>query len=131
MSFNIRYDNHHDGEFAWKHRKTEMTDFLSYYAPHILATQEALHSQVIYLDRNLTQYKNVGVGRNDGKTKGEFCAIFYDTTEISLIKQQTFWLSKTPEKVSIGLDAAMERIFTFAKFKHKSSIKQFWIFNTH
>lgn len=131
MSFNIRYDNQDDGEFAWKHRKTEMIDFLSHYSPHILATQEGLSNQITFLNKNLLHYQYVGIGRDDGKTKGEFCAIFYDTTELELLNQETFWLSKTPEIVSVGWDASMQRICTFAKFKHKNSNKKFWVFNTH
>jgi endonuclease/exonuclease/phosphatase family metal-dependent hydrolase len=108
-----------------------MIDFLSHYAPQIIATQEGLINQITFLNKNLLNYQYVGIGRDNGKTKGEFCAIFYDTTELELLNQETFWLSKTPEIVSVGWDASMERICTYAKFKHKSNNKKFWVFNTH
>jgi len=131
MCFNIRYDNHQDGEFAWEHRKADMVDFLMHYSPHILATQEGLNNQIEYLETNLRHHQYLGVGRSDGNTKGEYCAIFYDTTQLLPIEQETFWLSKKPEKLSTGWDASMERICTYAKFKHKKSKKQFWVFNAH
>ena len=40
-------------------------------------------------------------------------------------------MSETPEEISIGWDAALERICTYAKFQERNSKKQFWIFNTH
>jgi len=79
----------------------------------------------------LTDYSAVGVGRDDGKTKGEYSAIFYKKDELRLIEASTFWLSNTPEKVSVGWNAALPRICTYALFELTSSKKRFWHFNTH
>ena len=79
----------------------------------------------------LTDYSTVGVGRDDGKTKGEYSAIFYKKEELRLIEASTFWLSDTPEKVSVGWDAALPRICTYALFEHQESKRQYWHFNTH
>ena len=46
-------------------------------------------------------------------------------------ESNTFWLSETPEEISVGWDAALERICTYARFKDLTSGKQFWVFNTH
>ena len=48
-----------------------------------------------------------------------------------LIKSDTFWLSSTPSKISIGCDASMERICTYGLFKSKANDKVIWVFNTH
>ena len=79
----------------------------------------------------LNDYNTVGVGRDDGKTKGEYSAIFFKKDELRLIEASTFWLSDTPEKVSVGWDAALPRICTYALFEHQESKRQFWHFNTH
>jgi len=79
----------------------------------------------------LTDYSAVGVGRDDGKTKGEYSAIFFKKDELRLIEASTFWLSDTPEKVSVGWDAALPRICTYALFEHQESKRQYWHFNTH
>lgn len=55
----------------------------------------------------LDGYKYVGVGRDDGKTKGEFSAIFYNTLKFDVLKEKTFWLSETTDIISVGWDAAM------------------------
>lgn len=69
--------------------------------------------------------------RDDGKTKGEFSAIFYDTTLFIKEKNLTFWLSETPDEVSVGWDASMERICSYVKLKHKNSGQIVHVFNTH
>ncbi len=63
--------------------------------------QEALWDQITDLSGALTQYKHIGVGRDDGDKKGELSAIFYDTTRLMLLDSaaKTFWLSETPDKV--------------------------------
>ena len=93
--------------------------------------QEATLTQMKDLEAGLSDYDYVGVGRDDGGTKGEFSAIFYMSGEMKVLQEDTFWLSETPEKVSVGWDAALPRICTYAKFELTSSKKQFWHFNTH
>jgi len=83
------------------------------------------------LEAGLTDYSYVGVGRDDGDTKGEYSAIFFKKDELRLIEESTFWLSKTPENVSVGWDAALPRICTYALFEHQESKRQYWHFNTH
>ena len=71
------------------------------------------------------------MGRNDGKTKGEYSPIFYNKNNFRLISQNTFWLSQTPKKTSVGWDASMERICTYGLIEDKRSKKRILIFNTH
>ncbi|HEU4634216.1 MAG TPA: endonuclease/exonuclease/phosphatase family protein [Flavisolibacter sp.] len=98
----------------------------------VLGVQEALHEQVVDLQQRLTSFKYVGKGRDDGKQKGEYAAIFYDTTRLQLLETQTFWLSEQPTVPgSKGWDAAITRIVTWAKFKDRKTKKQFYAFNTH
>ena len=87
--------------------------------------------QVDYLNNNLTDYEFIGVGRDDGLTKGEYSAIFYHVEQVILLASGTFWLSETPESVSVGWDASMERICTYGKFENISGGQHFFIFNTH
>jgi len=48
-----------------------------------------------------------------------------------VISSDTFWLSETPNKISVGWDASMERICTYALLKDKKTGNQFYVFNTH
>lgn len=131
MSYNIRYLNETDGENSWSLRKDYLANQIKFYEPDIFGVQEAVHLQLEFLQEKLPGYKYVGVGRDDGKKAGEFSAIFYDTSKFEVLKQDTFWLSETPGEVSVGWDAAMERVCTYALLKEKGSGKEFWVFNTH
>ena len=71
------------------------------------------------------------MGRDDGKTKGEYSPIFYNKSNYELISSDTFWLSETPKRVSVGWDASMERICTYGLFKQNISGRKLWVFNTH
>ena len=131
VSYNIRYDNNWDIENSWEIRRSNIIQMLIKYSPSILGIQEGLLTQVQYIDSSLINYDYVGVGRDDGKNKGEFCAIYFDTTRYVLLKNSTFWLSETPDTISVGWDAALERICTYGLFKDRITKKEFWVFNTH
>ncbi len=131
MTYNIRYDNPSDSLDLWDLRKGVMADQLRKHRPGIIGMQEVLFNQLNYLDENLPNYAYIGVGREDGKTKGEFSPIFYNKKRYKLLQSSTFWLSKSPTKVSIGWDAALERICTYGLFEDLENGLKFWVFNTH
>ena len=122
MSFNIRYDNPGDGKNNWKYRAPKVASMFKKHDVDLGGLQEVLHHQLEWLEEALPEYSFVGVGRDDGKTEGEYAPIFFKTSEFDLVESDTIWLSKTPEKVgSKGWDAALPRITTFAILRHKAS----------
>lgn len=131
MTYNIRYDNQNDGDNQWSKRKEFLCDQIAFYSPDILGIQEGLHHQVKYIDSTFSNYTFVGIGRDDGKKKGEYSAIFFNKKKFKVIKESTFWLSQTPAKISVGWDASMERICTYVLLKNKITKQRFWVFNTH
>lgn len=131
MTYNIRYGNANDGENHWSKRKEFLSNQINYYHPDILGIQEGLEHQVHFLDSVLVDYNYIGVGRDDGKAKGEYSAIFYNSEKFKVIENNTFWLSETPSKISVGWDAAMERICTYGLFETIATKQQFYVFNTH
>lgn len=132
MTFNIRLNTASDSLNAWPFRKDKVASQILFHKIELLGVQEALHDQMMDLQQRLPQFKYVGGGRTDGKTKGEYSAIFYDTTKLQLLSSDMFWLSETTNvKGSKGWDAAITRIVTWATFKDKRSKKIFFAFNTH
>jgi len=80
----------------------------------------------------LPQYGYIGVGRDDGKEKGEYSAILYKKKRFKVLWEKTSWLSETPEVPgSKSWDAAITRILTRGKFKDKKTRKKFFYYNTH
>ncbi|MFZ4632649.1 MAG: endonuclease/exonuclease/phosphatase family protein [Saprospiraceae bacterium] len=131
MSWNIRYDNPLDGPDAWSLRRERVCGLIRYQAPEIFGIQEGLEQQVKYLQTELQAYGMVGVGRDDGKSAGEYCALFYRKDRFKALDSGTFWLSPSPEIPSKGWDAALNRICTYAVLKDLQSGKEIVVFNTH
>jgi endonuclease/exonuclease/phosphatase family metal-dependent hydrolase len=130
MTYNIRLDFEGDGVDNWQHRKEDMVLYIEKHQPDFIGIQEALFQQLTYLDENLENYSYIGVGRDDGKTGGEFMAIFYKTATWAIEREGTFWLSASPGIPSLGWDAACYRVCTYGIFKNKDG-KSMALFNTH
>ena len=131
ISYNIRYNNLNDGINKWDNRKETLFNFLEDEYPDFIGMQEVLENQLNELQINLKDYSFIGIGREDGQNKGEFSPLFYLKDSYNVIKTSTFWLSDTPDKVSVGWDAALERICTYGYFESKKMKRRFWVFNTH
>lgn len=132
MTFNIRLNIASDSLNAWPYRKDKLSSQVLYYKADILGVQEALHVQMTDLQTALTNYKYVGVGRDDGKNGGEYSAIFYNATRMDMLRNATFWLSQSPQVAgSKGWDADYPRVVTWAEFKDKKNGRSFFVFNTH
>ncbi|NNT71194.1 endonuclease/exonuclease/phosphatase family protein [Flavobacterium sp. IMCC34852] len=130
MTYNIRLDIASDGENAWPNRKDYWASQVTFYTPDILGIQEALPHQVTDIKTLLPDYHYVGIGR-DGIGKGESSNIFYKKDRFKVLQENTFWLSETPDKISKGWDAALNRVCTYALFKDHKTKQTFWVFNTH
>jgi len=131
MTYNIKYHGVHEIENRWVDRKQDLIQLLNHYQASFIGLQESLQDQVKYVERYLKDYEYIGVGRDDGRTKGEYSPIFYNTKKYALLKEKTIWLSETPDKPSKGWDAAIKRVCTYGLFKNIETNKKVWIFNTH
>lgn len=131
ISYNIRYGTADDGDNSWDIRKPATKEMIEREQPDVFGLQEALVSQLEYIDKNFPSYRRVGVGRDDGKEEGEFMAVYYRNDMFKLLDSGNFWLSETPDSCSFGWDAACRRIVTWAKFRDLDSRKVFFVFNTH
>ncbi|WNM19555.1 endonuclease/exonuclease/phosphatase family protein [Flavobacterium capsici] len=130
MTYNIRLDIASDNENTWSNRKEYLCSQIKFYNPDIFGIQEALPNQVDYISNFFSDYKYDGIGR-DGIGKGESSNIFYRKERFELLQENTFWLSETPDKISKGWDAALNRICTYVQLKDKITKQIFWVFNTH
>ena len=132
MTYNIRMDTAQDGQNQWSHRRQRVINLLLRYSPDLFGVQEALSHQMTDLQAGLPDFDAYGVGRDDGKSRGECSAVFYRRDRLKLIDQGTFWLSETPDIVgSRGWDAALPRICSWVKLKDRSANTELCYFNTH
>lgn len=131
MSYNIRMGSAKDGTNSWMYRCPATLEMLEDQQPDVFGVQEALGDQIMFLEEFTKDYECVGVGRDDGKKKGEYMSIFWNKKTVKMLKWGTFWLSETPEKPSMGWDAACFRTATWALMKDKRTGKKFYFVNTH
>lgn len=132
-SYNIRYQNNDDTQNGdgWEQRCPVICDQLNFEHPDIFGAQEVLEPQLHDMLAHLDGYEAIGVGRDDGKRKGEYAAIFYDKHKLQLLDNGHFWLSQTPDKPSLGWDAACIRICTWGLFEDMTTSLRFYFYNLH
>ena len=132
MTFNIRYDNPRDSVNAWPNRVGIVCDLLKKEKPDLLGLQEALWYQYEEIDSAISGYSSVSKGRDDGKKKGEMNPVFYNISRFELVRDNTFWLSETPDKPgSKGWGASLPRIVTWIELRDRKTHKSLYYFNTH
>lgn len=134
MSFNIRYGTASDGENHWDNRKEFLIDTIKAFDPDLLGTQETLGFQRDLLAEKLSGYAVEGVGRDDGKEKGEMMALYYRKDRFEKLAGGHFWLSETPEMIgSKSWDSSLPRMVTWVKLKDlkNPTAKPITFFNTH
>ena len=130
MSFNLLCGG--PGPRDWPGRAEMALDTIRKADPDTLGVQEAHHDWIETLCAGLPEYDYIGVGRDDGKTEGEYSAVFYKKDKFTLLDSGSFWLSETPDVPGVkGWDAACVRICSYAKLRENATGKCFAHFNTH
>ncbi len=133
LCFNIRYLNETDGPNRWDARRDVFFEALTKGTPELIGLQEVLHAQAEEIRAKLTGYDFAGVGRNDGKQKGEYVPILFKRDRFEKLAEGHFWLSETPEVVgSRGWGAKLPRIATWVKLTDKRNGGRAFVFiNAH
>ena len=132
MTYNIRLDTAGDGINKWPLRKDRVANLIRYHTADLFGVQEALPNQMADLREALPDFDWYGAGRDDGKDKGEFSAVFYRSDRFELLDKNTFWLSETPETPgSKGWDADVTRVCSWVKLHDRWTLQTLYYFNTH
>ncbi|UOB17263.1 endonuclease/exonuclease/phosphatase family protein [Abyssalbus ytuae] len=133
ITYNIRNNNprNDDGLNSWKYRKENVAQLINFHEADIFGLQEAYTDQVQFIASEFSNFKWVGVGRDDGNASGEYAPVFYNTNLFKMTDKGWFWLSETPDIPSKGWDANHLRICTWIILNHLKSNKQLLVLNTH
>ena len=133
-TYNIRLYNAGDTRNGngWEVRCPVVSGLVRFHDFDIWGAQEVVHNQLTDLLAALPEYGYMGVGRDDGKTRGEYAPIFYKKDRFELLMSGNFWLSEQTGTPGVkGWDAACPRICSWGQFKDKASGNAFWMFNLH
>jgi endonuclease/exonuclease/phosphatase family metal-dependent hydrolase len=130
-SYNIRTSLVDDDPQTWEERVDDVARVIRLYRPTIIGLQEPTANQFVDLRDRLPDYKWVGIGRRGGD-EGEFSPIGFRKSQFELIESDTFWLSETPDEVgSVGWDADLPRILTWARLRYRETGTTLVHANTH
>jgi endonuclease/exonuclease/phosphatase family metal-dependent hydrolase len=130
-TYNLRYDNKNDSGNLWINRAPVINALIRFHDFDVLGIQEGLQNQLEDLKNGLPGYAYYGIGRDDGKEKGEHSAIFYKTSKFRLLRKGDFWLSETPDKPGPGWDARLNRICSWVQLQENTTRKKFYFFSVH
>ena len=131
MSFNIRYGTANDGDNHWSQRREFLFEVVRDENADLVGVQEALAFQIDEILAAVPGYAVVGVGRDDGRARGEFSAILFRRDRFRVADSGTFWFSDTPEVPgSKSWGNTITRISTWARLVDRDG-SAFWHFNLH
>lgn len=128
MTFNVYIKG--TGKKSPENRTDEVVETIRRADPDSFGVEEADEAWLQRLSEALPEYSYAGHGR-DKDLGGEASAVFYKNEKYELLSQETFWLSKTPDKPSKGWDAWINRICTVAVLRDKETGFTYAHFNAH
>lgn len=135
VTFNIRYQTSGDsGSRNWTKRLPVALEAIAKMNPDVMGVQEALDGQLKDLKKGMPGYAIFGVGRDDGKKRGENVSVFFRKDRFNRDEKESghFSLSGTPAKVaSSSWGNGIPRMCTWLRLVDKKSGKGFYVFNTH
>ncbi|HZW31845.1 MAG TPA: endonuclease/exonuclease/phosphatase family protein, partial [Isosphaeraceae bacterium] len=117
--------------FGWPVRKAALGTTLEAMRPDLLCVQEALPGQVMAVASMLPGHRRVGVGRDDGGSKGEHCAIYLDRGRFEQLDAGTFWLEQPIDQPPPRFTGGPRRICTWVRLRDRRSGRCLRVYNTH
>ena len=132
-TFNIRYINGDDEAkgYGWSVRRDRVAEMILDKDFDIVGVQEALRPAIDDLLERLPGYDFIGVGREDGKDRGEFSPLFYKKDKYEVLDCGSFFLNEHPDTPGLGWDAACARVASWGKFRDKKTGRIIMGVNTH
>jgi endonuclease/exonuclease/phosphatase family metal-dependent hydrolase len=132
MSFNIRYGTANDGANSWPFRRDLVFGVIRADRPDLLGVQEALRGQLDEIGVAVPGYIEIGVGRDDGRTAGEYSAILFRQERFESLESGTFWFSDTPDVPgSMTWGNRITRIATWARLRDLATGGEIVVYNLH
>jgi endonuclease/exonuclease/phosphatase family metal-dependent hydrolase len=140
MSFNIRFARAGHSEVASENNWTDPTHprrervirVIRDFNPDLLGVQEAREEQINDLREALPKYEFYGIGRDDGKTGGEFSGIYFRKDRFTRKDAGSFWLSATPDKLGTTFAPnKLPRIASWARLVDNKTDREFVLLNMH
>lgn len=129
VSFNVRCQDVNEEPVATRHHI--VVEEIKKLDPDICGLQEVTSDWRNEIIKRLgDKYTFIGEVR-DSSPDGEYSPIIFKTDKYTLLDSGTFWISETPDVMSISWDSACFRVCTYVKLRDNETGKVFAHLNTH
>ncbi len=128
MSFNIRCGPD-DSPNSVSERTPRVKTYLANYSPDIIGLQEVTPTWKSVLGTALSGYSSEFRYRDSGGN--EAAPLYWKTSKFDVMEKGTFWLSPTPDTMSLGWGASLNRTCSYAVLKPKNTDLIILAYNTH
>ncbi len=120
MSFNILTDQ--DELHAWRERKDHVVSMIRFHHADLVGLQEPSEKQLDDLRSALIEFDFF---------PGIYNPILFRKNRFQMISSGSFFLSMTPDRLSLGWDAKFPRAVSWVQLKDEKLNRDFFFFNTH
>lgn len=126
VSFNVLVDmGSTPGMPRWAERRELCVEVLRDVDADLIGLQEPTPAQVEYLLGALPEYEGIFYkGYPDA-------SLLFRREMFDKLEHGHWWLSPTPDRVSVGFGNTLPRLVVWGKFKHRPSGRELFVFNTH
>lgn len=132
MSFNIRcFTKKDEGMTNWENRKEAVAAYLNRCDAAVICLQEVRQNQGEYLAQQVSGRYGVVYHVREEKENAEGLMTLYDREIFSLEEERLFWISQTPETMSIGWGAKCYRICVETLLRHRETGGLLNVLNVH
>jgi endonuclease/exonuclease/phosphatase family metal-dependent hydrolase len=130
ISYNIRRDGWSDGTNRWRRRRDGVTGLLR--LGDVIGLQEAKWRQLRDVLLGVPGHRWAGVGRDDGRRRGEFVPLLWRADRFEHREGGHFWLSSDPDRPgSKDHDQAITRMATWVRLRDRWTGARLFVVNTH
>jgi len=119
------------GNRRWYKRAEYYLKNIDAVQPDIFGAQEVQERQYKFLQEHLEGYDSVVTYRDNKGTRSESCPIFYSVARFELISSGTYWLSETPDVMSVDWGSGEHRIVTYVNLRDKTNDMIIAVYNLH
>lgn len=116
----------------WNSRRESLVNAILKQNPSIILIQEAEWGQMLYLDDMFPGFARAAFPNVEEKEKSEYVIVYYKESDFELVDSGHFWLSPTPDEISVGWNAAQTpRDATWAVLKDKFTERDILVCSAH
>jgi endonuclease/exonuclease/phosphatase family metal-dependent hydrolase len=133
-TYNVRRGRPFEGRDSWWRRRRSLLAHVRALDADVLALQEPFWAQLRAIHRGLGTdgHQCVGVGRVDGRRKGELCPVLVRRTAADVVASTTRWYADAPDVPGSRLPAASHpRVATVVRLRLRASATEITVVDTH